>query len=89
MEEQAILQKIEYDRKIVRESDSEFLFEYQRAVLLALKEVGTLNETQYRYAENGLKNQRSTFVKRKIACNNEVKENDSGCKLLPGFNGPG
>lgn len=70
MEDQAILQKIEYDRKIVWESDSEFLFEYQRAVLLALKEIGTLNEMQYRYAENVLKNQRRTFVKRKIACNN-------------------
>ena len=67
MEDQAILQKIEYDHKIVRESDSEFLFEYQRAVLLALKEIGTLNEMQYRYAENGLKNQYRTFVKRKIA----------------------
>lgn len=89
MEDQAILQKIEYDRKIVWESDSEFLFEYQRAVLLALKEIGTLNEMQYRYAENELKNQRHTFVKRKIACNNRGggEKNDSSCKLLPSFNG--
>lgn len=64
MENQAILQKIEYDRRIARDTDSEFLFEYQRAVLLALKEIGTLNEMQYRYAENSLKNQRRTSAKK-------------------------
>ena len=70
MEDHVILQKIEYDRKIVWEFDNEFLFEYQRAVLLVLKEIGTLNEMQYQYAENGLKNQRRRFVKRRIASNN-------------------
>lgn len=67
MENLALLQKIEYDRKIGWESDSEFLFEYQRAVLLALKENGTLNEMQYRYAENNLKMQCRTFAKKKTA----------------------
>lgn len=65
MQNQAILQKIESDRKIVWETDCEFLFEYQRAVLLALKETGTLNEMQYRCAEKRLKNQCRIFAGKK------------------------
>ena len=57
MEERARLVRIEHDRRITKETDSRFLFEYQRAVLLSLKEGGMLDEAQYRYAEEKLKNQ--------------------------------
>ncbi len=57
MAEQAWLLGIENDREITKEIDSQFLFEYQRAILLELKEKGVLNEIQYRYAEEKLKKQ--------------------------------
>nr|WP_325253755.1 hypothetical protein [uncultured Oscillibacter sp.] len=57
MAEQARLLDIENDREITKETDSQFLFEYQRAVLLTLKDKGILNEIQYRYAEEKLKKQ--------------------------------
>lgn len=66
MEDKAVLQTIENNREIVWDSDSEFLFEYQKAMLLALKELGTLDEMQYRYAEATLKNQRKDFVRKKL-----------------------
>ena len=69
MEDAAVLQTIENDREIRWDSDSEFLFEYQKAMLLALKELGTLDEMQYRYAEATLKEQLRTFVKKKLSCN--------------------
>ena len=69
MEDAAVLQTIENDREILWDSDSEFLFEYQKAMLLALKELGTLDEMQYRYAEAALKEQLRTFVKKKLSCN--------------------
>ena len=37
MEDKAVLQSIENNREIILDSDSEFLFEYQKAMLLALK----------------------------------------------------
>ena len=49
---------IENDRRITSETDGEFLYEYQKAVLLALVEFGRLTETQYRYAEGKLRRQR-------------------------------
>ena len=55
------LTRIENDRKITRESDGEFLYEYQKAVLLALVESGRLTEQQYRYAEEKLRMQRCEF----------------------------
>lgn len=61
MAEQARLVKIENDREITKENDSRFLFEYQRAVLLELKDKGVLNEMQYRYAEERLKKQLKLF----------------------------
>lgn len=61
MAERARLIKIENDREITKESDSRFLFEYQRAVLLELKDKGVLNEIQYRYAEEKLKKQLKQF----------------------------
>ena len=36
MEKQAVLQTIENDRKILWDTDWEFLYEYQKAMLLAL-----------------------------------------------------
>lgn len=64
MEEWARLTEIEHDRKITKETDSQFLFQYQRAVLLSLKNGGTLNETQYRYAEEKLKNQLQWYLRK-------------------------
>ena len=66
MKTQVTLQKMESDRKILWESDSEFLLEYQKAVLLALKEAGTLDEQQYCHAQERLKDQCLTFAKKKV-----------------------
>ena len=57
MAEQVRLVSVEHDREITKETDSQFLFEYQRAILLELKDKGVLNEIQYRYAEEKLKKQ--------------------------------
>lgn len=57
MEEKARLVGIEHDHRITKETDSQFLFELQRAILLSLKEGGALDEAQYRYAEEKLKAQ--------------------------------
>ena len=64
MEDRARLAGIEHDRKITKEMDSQFLFEYQRAILLSLKESGTLDEAQYRYAEGKLRNQLQAYIRR-------------------------
>lgn len=61
MAEQARLLDIENDREITKETDSQFLFEYQRAVLLTLKDKGVLNEMQYRHVEEKLKKQLEQF----------------------------
>lgn len=61
MRNQSRLVGIENDREITKENDSQFLFEYQRAVLLTLRDKGTLNEAQYRYAEEKLKKQLGQF----------------------------
>ena len=57
MTEQVRLLDIENNREITKETDSQFLFEYQRAILLTLRDRGVLNETQYQYAEENLKKQ--------------------------------
>lgn len=54
----AALQRIENDRKISRETDREFLYNLENALLLALLEDGTLTQMQYRQAEEKLKRQR-------------------------------
>ena len=51
------LKAIENDRRITRKTDSEFLYAFQKAVLLALLEDGALTEMQYRYAEEKLRRQ--------------------------------
>ena len=55
MEERARLAAIEHNRKITKDTDGRFLFEYQRAILLSLKADGVLDETQYHYAEERLR----------------------------------
>lgn len=55
--EKITLQSIENDHSITRKTDPEFLYEFQKAVLLALLEDGTLTEMQYRYAEEKLRRQ--------------------------------
>ena len=62
MKEWARMVGMEHGRRITKETDSQFLFEYQRAILLTLKEDGVLNEAQYRYAEEKLKNQLRTHI---------------------------
>lgn len=57
------LERIENDCRITRETDGEFLYEYQKAVLLALVESGRLTEQQFRYAEEKLRQQRFEFEK--------------------------
>ena len=69
MKEQAILHTIENDREISWNTDSKFLFEYQRSMLLALKELGTINEIQYRYAEQILKEQLRTYIEKNYSYN--------------------
>ena len=55
--EKITLQSIENDHSITRKTDPEFLYAFQKAVLLALLEDGTLTEMQYRYAEKKLREQ--------------------------------
>ena len=62
MQDRAVLRSVEQDRRITKEQDHVVLYAYQRAVLLALKEAGRLNETQYRYAEEKLKEQQREMV---------------------------
>ena len=64
MKERARLVGIEHDREITKEADSRFLFEYQRAVLLSLKGSGALDEAQYRYGVEKLKNQLRAHIRK-------------------------
>ena len=68
----ASLQSIEGDHKITKETDYEFLYHLQNALLLALKEQGRLTATQYRYAEEKLKQQRRDWA-RKMDAKGESK----------------
>lgn len=51
------LVKIENDHMITKETNVKFLMEYQRAILLELKEWGTLTEMQYRNAVEAMQRQ--------------------------------
>ena len=55
--DESTLKAIENDRRITRKTDAEFLYAFQKAVLLALLEDGTLTEMQYRFAEEKLRRQ--------------------------------
>ena len=59
----AVLQRIDNDRKITRETDHEFLFNLENALLLALLEDGTLTQMQYRQASEKLKRLRREQLK--------------------------
>lgn len=45
------------NREITLKQDALFLYEFQRSALLALKEIGTLTETQFQYAAETLEKQ--------------------------------
>lgn len=60
----AQLQRIENDRSITKETDYEFLYTLQNALLLALKEQGRLTQMQYRHAEERLQAQRRERAKK-------------------------
>ena len=57
------LQRIEHERIITHDTDYIFLYHLQSSLLLALRECGTLNAIQYRYAEEKLRQQRQVRVK--------------------------
>ncbi|MGI5963042.1 MAG: hypothetical protein ACOX7N_04900 [Lawsonibacter sp.] len=77
MARQAKIVEVKGQKKISKTADSEFAFQYQRAILLSLKDCGLLNQVQYEHAERMLIQQvcpkHSTNGKRL----NEVKEVDS------------
>ena len=52
------LQRIDNNETITKETPYEFLYHLQRALLLALRERGSLNAMQHRHAEEALKHQR-------------------------------
>lgn len=60
----AELQRIEGAREITAETDYEFWYHLEQALLLALREREKLNAMQYRYAEEQLKQQRIDRTKR-------------------------
>ena len=74
MGERARLVGIEHDRKITKEMDSQFLFEYQRAILLSLKGSGALDEAQYRYAEEKLKAQLRAYIRKQNSAEERGEE---------------
>lgn len=80
MLDHAILQKIENNQKITYSADYEFLYEYQKSILLALKESGTLTVTQYRNAEQILKTQRLEYRKKNVTGGDT---NNQSSQLLP------
>lgn len=61
----AKLQRIENNEPITRESNYDFLYQLQHALLLALREQGRLTPMQLRHAEEKLRTQRRDRAKRK------------------------
>ena len=61
------LEKIENDRRVTRKTDGGFIYEFEKALLLALVESGRLTESQYRYAEEKLRTQKSGYEKSQSA----------------------
>jgi len=62
----AELRSIDNNEPITPENHYEFLFCLQRSLLLALRELGRLNEMQYRHAEERLKQQRRERARKKV-----------------------
>ena len=63
----AKLTQILNDRKITQNQDALFLYEFQQSALLALKECGTLTETQFRYVAGKLKEQYLSAIRSQTA----------------------
>lgn len=59
----ANLIRTENDREITPDTDSAFFYEIQHSVLLSLKDDGVLTETQYRYANETLSQQRGSRIR--------------------------
>ena len=64
MMQNAILLKIENERKIRKDTDFEFLYALECGMLQALKEQGRLNEMQFRTAEMNLRQQQRIYRKK-------------------------
>ena len=60
----AELQHIENNEEITKETQYEFLYHLQSAMLLALREQGRLDVMQHRHAEEKLKRQRRNRAKK-------------------------
>ena len=61
----AKLDRVEYNEPITEESNYEFLYQLQSALLLALREQGRLSPMQHRHADEKLRKQRRDRAKRK------------------------
>lgn len=61
----AKLQRIDGDHPITKETDAEFLYQLQNALLLSLRERERLSPMQHRHAQEKLKQQRRDRMKRK------------------------
>ena len=61
----AKLDRVEYNEPITEESNYEFLYQLQSALLLALREQKRLSPMQHRHAEERLKKQRKDRAKQK------------------------
>lgn len=59
-----VLQRINNEHKITSDTDDAFVFQLQYALLLALRERGRLNATQYRYAAEKLRLQHQEAVRK-------------------------
>ena len=59
----AVLTKIENDHKITVETDFQFIYHVQHALLLALREKGTISIMQYRQADDALRKQKTEMIK--------------------------
>lgn len=59
----AILQRVDNNEEITKETHYEFLYHLQNSLLLALREQGRLNAMQQRHAEEKLKQQRRDRAK--------------------------
>lgn len=62
MRDYVSLVSVNNNHEITRVSDPVFWYEYQKSILLALKDEGILSETQYRFAEEQLKKQSHASV---------------------------
>ena len=57
------LKRIENNRKLTSDTDFEFFYALQQGLLLALKELGQLDEMQYRAAQQHLNKQRAANIR--------------------------